>query len=391
MSLLAKGVQQITEDDLVSLISLEVPESRIIDYKQDTVGPGEKDRYEFLADVSSFANSSGGEIIFGIAEAKGAPTRISGLTIANPDQEILRLEQILRTGVRPPINGIETRAIPLAAGNCAILMRIPRSWNTPHQIGQQGSYRFFGRDSNGKYQLDVDSLRTLFRQGPELAERIKSFRIERLGKIISNELPANMPDGSKIVTHAVPIDYFSNNLQIDFDRISRDHGLLIGLLNSGGQLRVNLDGRIATHNRSDGGVGAYAQLFRHGGLEVVEFVERWEHQGHNFLPGQYFDEEIQHVVSGMKRLYETINVKAPIAVMITLLGMEDRLMGAGKPYGYDRDRPFHSKQVLCPEVVVDDLNKDARLLAFPIVNLAWNAAGYEQSVFYRNGNWKNRR
>src|ERR1700683_543003 len=116
MSLLAKGVQQITEDDLVSLISLEVPESRIIDYKQDTVGPGEKDRYEFLADVSSFANSSGGEIIFGIAEAKGEPTRISGLTIANPDQEILRLEQILRTGVRPPINGIETRAIPLAAG-----------------------------------------------------------------------------------------------------------------------------------------------------------------------------------------------------------------------------------------------------------------------------------
>lgn len=389
MSLLAKQIEQITEADLQSLVTSRVPESQLIDYKQTTVGNSDKDRYEFLADVSSFANSSGGEIIFGIVETNGLPSQICGLNVASGDQEILRLEQMARTGIRPPIHGIATRAIPVGVGSFAILMRIPKSWSAPHQIGQTGSFRFFGRGSNGKFQLDVDSLRVLFRQGPDTAERIRAFRAERVGKVVSGEMPANVPDGSKIVVHIVPTDYFSNNLQVDFVPIRRDHGTLIALLGSGGQVRVNLDGRIATSGRTDGTVSEYAQLFRHGAIEVVKFVERRENNGHNFLPGLYFDEEIQTIISGIKRLYAAIAVQAPVVVMVTLLDMQDRLMGAGKQYGYERDRPFQRKQVLCPDVLLDDLGKDERALAFPIVNLAWNAAGYEQSVFYdKNGNWK---
>ena len=115
MSLLAKQVEQLTEADLQSLVTSGVPESQLIDYKQTAVGNSDKDRYEFLADVSSFANSSGGEIIFGIAEANGLPSQICGLNVANGDQEILRLEQMARTGIRPPIHGIITRAIPLSS------------------------------------------------------------------------------------------------------------------------------------------------------------------------------------------------------------------------------------------------------------------------------------
>lgn len=268
-------------------------------------------------------------------------------------------------------------------------MRIPKSWAAPHQVGQPGSFRFFGRGSNGKFQLDVDSLRTLFRQGPDTAERIRAFRVERLGKIISNDLPADMPGGSKIVVHIVPVDNFSTNAPVDFDPVRQNHGLLIAPLNSGGSVRVNLEGQIALCHRSDQTVGAYAQLFRYGALEIVKYEMPWEVHGHNFLPGQAFDEVIQAILSGTKRLYAAVNVSPPIVVMLTLLNMEDRLMGAGKQYGYERDRSFGRKEVVCPDVLIENLNKDERALAFPIVNLAWNAAGYEQSVFYdKNGNWK---
>ena len=91
MSLLAKQVEQLTEADLQSLVTSRVPESELIDYKQTAVGNSDKDRYEFPADVSSFANSSGGEIIFGIAEANGLPSQICGLNVLNGDQETLRL------------------------------------------------------------------------------------------------------------------------------------------------------------------------------------------------------------------------------------------------------------------------------------------------------------
>ena len=95
------------------------------------------------------------------------------------------------------------------------------------------------------------------------------------------------------------------------------------------------------------------------------------------------------MLSGTKRLYAAMDVRPPIVVMLTLLNMEDRLMGSGKQYGYERDRPFGRKEVVCPDVLIEDLNKDEQVLAFPIVNLAWNAAGYEHSAFYdKNGNWR---
>jgi hypothetical protein len=389
MSLLAKRIEHVTESDLESLLSSGVPESSVLDYKQQTIGSSDKDRHEFLADVSSFANSNGGEIVFGIAEASGLPTQICGVNIQNCDQEILRLEQMIRTGVRAPINGIQTRSISLKSSKFVILMRIPKSWAAPHQIGQQGNFRFFGRGSNGKYQLDVDSLRTLFRHGPDLAERIRLFRAERLGKIVSSDLPAIMPEGSKIVLHFVPIDNFLTKAPIDFRPIRQDHATLTSLLETGGSVRVNLEGYVAVSRRSDGTHGAYVQLFRDGTLEIVEFVEPWEVNGRSFLPGKAFDETLQRMISGMKQTYGAINVAPPIAAMLSLLNMEDRFMGASSPHGYEPYHRFQRKEIICPDIIIEDLGEDSTKIAFPLTNLAWNASGRVQSVFYdNNGNWK---
>jgi Schlafen, AlbA_2 len=388
MSLLNKKIEHVTETDLDTLVTLEIPESRVVDYKRDSIGSSDKDRYEFLADVSSFANSTGGELIIGVAESGGKAAQICGLSSSNVDQEILRLEQIIRTGIRPAISGIQTRAVPLKNGNHVIIVRIPKSWAAPHQIGQPGSFRFFGRGSNGKYQLDVDSLRALFEQGPDLGERIRQFRANRLGKIISGETFVPLPSGSKVIVHIIPMDNFSTGAPIEMNRIRDDRSILISLLQSGGQIRGNIDGYIALSTRSGSEVRSYAQIFRNGAIEIVEFIERWEVRGHNFLPGQAFDEMIQSIMSGTKRIYSSLDVQAPVAIMLTLLRMEDRLMGAGKQYGYERDQRFGQPEIVCPEIIVEDLSPSSNTLAFAITNLAWNAAGYEQSVFYdKNGNW----
>ncbi len=81
-------------------------------------------------------------------------------------------------------------------------------------------------------------------------------------------------------------------------------------------------------------------------------------------------------------------MEAPIAAMLALLGMEGRLMGSGRQWGYERELPFDAPEILCPDVLIEDFNASAESIAFPIVNLAWNAAGYEQSVFYdKSGQW----
>lgn len=382
MSLLALGLEAIAEADLAALITQKIPENTILEYKQDVVGAGDKERYEFLADVSSFANTAGGEILFGIVESNGIPTALPGVSASNIDQEILRLEQIIRTGARPTITGISTRAIPLNSGKSAIVMRIPKSWNGPHQIGQPGSFRFFGRASNGKYQLDVDALRLAFRYGPELTDRVRAFRADRLAKIISNTGSAKLPPGSKIVLHLVPTRTFAAEAAVDISPVKTDTSALMSILESGGHTRVNLDGYIASAHVDKGAVSSYVQLFRDGKLEVVEYVPPWNVRGNNFLPGQHFDERIQSVMRGAAKLYKMLQIDAPIIAMLSLLNMQGRLMGSGRQWGYEREVPFDAPEILCPDVLIEDLGATAESIAFPIANLAWNAAGYEQSVFY---------
>ena len=48
---------------MLSLIAAQAAESLYIDYKSETYGGNDDQRREFLADVSSFANASGGDLL----------------------------------------------------------------------------------------------------------------------------------------------------------------------------------------------------------------------------------------------------------------------------------------------------------------------------------------
>lgn len=83
-----------------------VVEDRQLEYKNNCRGATTRPKREFVQDVSSFANSVGGDLIYGVREARdaagnctGTPESIVGLPGANLDQEKLRLEQLLLNGV----------------------------------------------------------------------------------------------------------------------------------------------------------------------------------------------------------------------------------------------------------------------------------------------------
>src|ERR1700676_2355827 len=126
MTLFDKPLAQIDERDLLRLVADKTGLSKNHDYKRDVVRSGDTDNNEFLYDASSFANTQGGHLIFGMAEAKGEPSELVGLAGIDADKEILRLEQMLRDGIRPPLS-VESRAVPLSGNRVAIVVRIPKS------------------------------------------------------------------------------------------------------------------------------------------------------------------------------------------------------------------------------------------------------------------------
>lgn len=62
---LNRPLDSVEESDLQELIDNQVPEGKTIEYKEALPGNSDGDKKEFLADVSSFANAAGGDLIFG--------------------------------------------------------------------------------------------------------------------------------------------------------------------------------------------------------------------------------------------------------------------------------------------------------------------------------------
>ncbi|HEY6261579.1 MAG TPA: ATP-binding protein, partial [Nitrospiraceae bacterium] len=186
-----------------SLITNSVAESRTLEYKEALPGRSEKDNHEFLADVTAIANSSGGDLVYGIREKRdvdnkptGEPQEACGIGQPNLDEEIRRLDNLLRTLVDPRISGILIRQIDGFPNGPVIIYRIQKSWAAPHMIRM--SSRFYARTTREKYPMDVREIRAAFALSDALPDRIRRFRDDRLAKIVSDETPLPVMSGAKI-------------------------------------------------------------------------------------------------------------------------------------------------------------------------------------------------
>ena len=100
-----KPLEHITLNDFQSLIDNKIEEGKTIEYKEALNINSDGDKKEFLFDVSSFANASGGDLIFGISEKQttGLPENIVGIDCENIDTIILQMEGLIRDGLSPRI------------------------------------------------------------------------------------------------------------------------------------------------------------------------------------------------------------------------------------------------------------------------------------------------
>lgn len=89
-------LEQINEAQLQGLIEGQASEARDIEYKRDIYGGADKDHGEYLADISSFANTSGGDIVVGMHADSGIPVGLVPLQ-NDRDAETLWLDNIART------------------------------------------------------------------------------------------------------------------------------------------------------------------------------------------------------------------------------------------------------------------------------------------------------
>jgi|SRR5262249_54732060 len=150
-------LDQLDADRLDSLVANRVQEGRQLEFKEALPGSTDEAKREFLADVSCFANATGGDLIYGIREGRnsdGRPTgeadAIVGVPGLNVDAEKLRLGAIVQDGLQPRLPAIEFHEIKRGQEAPCLVLRIRRSWFGPHMVTFKNLSRFYSRNSARK-------------------------------------------------------------------------------------------------------------------------------------------------------------------------------------------------------------------------------------------------
>jgi predicted HTH transcriptional regulator len=166
VTLLNVSFDVVSEVHLQDLKSTGVPEGVFLEYKRTTYGNGDAEVKEYLKDVSSFANTYGGDLVIGIEEEEeGVAKKVVGLFGVDPDKELQRLESLTRDGIEPRIVGIRMKSVSVTGGGVVFIIRVPKSWNPPHRVNARNTNRIYARNSAGAYELSIEELRVLFASG----------------------------------------------------------------------------------------------------------------------------------------------------------------------------------------------------------------------------------
>jgi hypothetical protein len=204
-----------TKQRLEQMISDGIEENLSLDYKgADSLAKTDLRRTEITKDVSSFANSSGGVLIYGIAEfndpaKRHLPERLDPLLRTEFSKE--SLDQVIQM-VRPRIEGVVIHPVPISEQDitACYVVEVPQS-DTAHMARD---HRYYKRHNFTTLAMEDYEVRDVMNRGTY--PRIRGFifvnrntsrrepegmvlvRLENIGRVIARdvmvelELPLDM-------------------------------------------------------------------------------------------------------------------------------------------------------------------------------------------------------
>ncbi len=139
------------EADLLQLVSEKADESLELDFKESgALQKTDGKKRDLSKDVSAFAHSAGGTLIYGIIEDQethAASALDDGFDPTDISKEWV--EQVINSNIQPRISGVRIHAVDLIThkpGNVAYVVTVPKS-STAHQAADRRYYKRFNFQS----------------------------------------------------------------------------------------------------------------------------------------------------------------------------------------------------------------------------------------------------
>ena len=192
-------------------------------------------------------------------------------------------------------------------------IRIHKSLTLPHMVSYKDSNKFYARNSGGKYLVDLGEIKNLFLLSEGRIERIKSFRAERLARILGEDTPIELKKFPRIILHLVPLAISEPASFYDISEFyDRELQTLFPLNQT--RKRYNFDGILAydTMDREPS-VYAYTQLFHNGSIEAIDTYFLHDRNGlEKVIRSKRFETDLVSTLKQYLLLQEKIGVLTPI-------------------------------------------------------------------------------
>ena len=382
----------ISQSDLEALISCQEEEGAHLEFKRDIPQNwGGSEKHEFAADASAFSNSGGGDLIFGIdQDAQGRASALVPLALDNADQTAIRLQDILLSQTEPRLPGTRIRAIPVSVGGIAghvVVVRIPPSWQAPHRV--KTNQHFFIRDGGKKRQLEIPEIRNLFLRTEGQVQRVRDFRAERIGKLLSGSIPVRMEEGTLLVVHLIPTESARGDVSIDPVPFVQKSVPVLG--RSGRGARINLDGALAAFENREQKCEGYSQLFRNGFFESVAVLTHRNDIGKIQIPSLWFEKEVAKLVDSYRAIIQVLGLDGELSVMLSILNADQAQLRVNQnrwDFMDDQQTFFDRKIIQIPDVTAESGVSAFQALK-PAFDIFWQAAGFVGSDSYdATGVWR---
>ena len=374
ISMIPKRLEEILYSDIEGIVSSELRESKTVEYKRDLPGNSESQKKEFLYDVSSFANTVGGDLIIGVEEENGVPSRVTAVKPANIDEEIQRMDSILISGLEPRIR-YHMRAISHPQSGYVLVLRIERNGLAPHRVIYKDSDKFYARNSAGKYPLDVAELREAFLLGASAADRLREFRVARLASIAAGEGPVLCEGDPILVIHLIPLQAFTSQSELDIAKYYNTPIMPIGCYTWSCQ--INIDGVLHYAPSREDVLSNYVQVYRSGIIEIAdEFAFSTEKSGNKIAPLKAIERRINQHLPQYINCMKEIGATPPVFMFLSIVGATgcrayiDHMLPGSMDYPRLKRDPL-----MLPEISIDDLSTEPSIILKPVYDRLWNAFG----------------
>lgn len=153
-----------TLDDIQRLIDSRIEESLTLEYKREV-----SSNKDIAKDISTFANTEGGYIIYGIQAEDKVPTTIAWIIGVGIEE---RVQNVITTAIQPAIKGVRIYRIPNPKkdSEAIYIAQISRSEEAPHMANN----RYFRRRGSSSVPMDdVEVKAAIFSSGRTTALRFE--------------------------------------------------------------------------------------------------------------------------------------------------------------------------------------------------------------------------